>query len=128
MSKTYLVDSSAIIAYLNEEPQTKKINLQFHTASKLVIPFTVLEEVSAVLFHRYSKELAKKSAEYFVKSNKVTIYCFDHAETTSFITYWNSLPSQLDFVDASLIWIQEKTNLPILTLDRHFGQVGATLA
>jgi predicted nucleic acid-binding protein len=127
-SKNYLLDTSSWISFITDEPETKKNTLKITNADQILVPFTVFEEIAALLHHRFSKEQARQSSIYLLNSSQTKVVTFNETELQAIVKTWNKLPLFIDFVDASLIWMQKQTNLPILTHDNHFKKLDCAVA
>lgn len=128
MKQRYILDSSAWIAYVVNEEQTQAYIKKIETADQLVVPITVIEEIGAVLHHRFSNEAAQKSCSYLTNSTQCQVVSFNQLELQHLVSFWKTLPNYIDFVDASVILLQQQLNLPILSLDQHFQKMECKLA
>lgn len=119
--KEILLDSSVIIAFvIPEDVHHEHAKNIFKKYAKATLLFTVYEEVLAVLHHRFSSSLARKVAGKLTTNTNIRLVDIDKKKVLQVNETWDSLPQDIDFVDASLIWAQKKYTLPIATFDSHY--------
>ncbi|MCI5158652.1 MAG: PIN domain-containing protein [Candidatus Electrothrix sp. AUS1_2] len=119
---TALLDTSFLLAMTNAKDRNHHRVL--HTAERiddqLVLPVTVLPEVSYLIGSRLGHKAMRQFLHRIVASNVAleTVTTTDLKRVTEILEEYAD--SRLDFVDATLVAIGERLNITrVLTLDRR---------
>lgn len=121
-----IVDTSAWYAffiasdpYHSESKEFIKIN------PHLVTPFTIIEELAAVINNRQGKTQALKSvmAIQNMDLGGEAIHFITSEDQNEILIQFQNTPAYIDYVDASVLWLSRKLNLPVFTFDEHFRKL-----
>jgi len=113
-----LLDSSALIAlFVENDTFHNTVKETFSKITHSTLLFSVFEEVIAVLHHRVNPTKAREVSAVLLNNQLITIATITNQHTQEINELWQTLPDDIDFVDASLLWAQKKYNLPIITFD-----------
>ena len=118
---TLVVDTSAIFAYLFSDdkfhlPAVGVVN----SKQKMLMPYTVFEEVLALSYHRLGKEKAVIIRKNIIDSDMIKIVYIGPNEEIQIGELFGNTKRVIDYVDASVYWLSKKKNLPVFGFDRHF--------
>lgn len=124
-----ILDTNAWYAYIVEPDK-------FHPAATIIIEknpyiyivYPVLEELSALVHYRLGKKITQKSVYQFAYHSSHSEIVYIKAQDDQEIwEIYNQTPNQLSYVDASVIWLSRKLDLPIFTFDRHLRSANLNL-
>lgn len=116
-----LLDSSAIIALVvQKDAHHQDAQSLFASNEHAQLLITVFEEILAVLHHRFGHSLARKVGNMLLSNPNIDIQPINTRDLIEINDLWNSLPANIDFVDASIMWAHRKNAVPIATFDDHF--------
>lgn len=116
-----ILDTNAWYAYIIKPDK-------FHHAATTIIkenpyiyiPYPVLEELSALTHYRLGKKITQKSVYPFAyHSSRSEIVYVNAQDDQEIWEIYNQTQSKLSYVDASVVWLSRKLDLPIFTFDRH---------
>jgi predicted nucleic acid-binding protein len=123
-----LLDTSAWYGFVSKDDQfhTRAVNY-LKKDPFLLIPYPVLEELTAILHHRKGKRNTIIALQELRISNISKIIYLNEKEDKEIWKLYTSLTSKIDYVDASIIWLARKLTIPVFTFDKHFKNIGLKL-
>lgn len=120
----FVLDTSAWYAYISTpDIQHSEAKSVIKQKPSLSVPYPVFEELVALTHKRQGKAIALKGVGKLLLSNAVDIIYISPADNQEIWELYQSYPNWLDYVDASVIWLSRKLDLPIFTFDRHLRQL-----
>lgn len=117
-----LLDTSAWYAYIfDTDAANIKARAIIQSNPFLIIPFTVIEELAALIHHRKNKTAVHSSVyQALIKSPRASIIHITKKDHQDIWQLYQETPNKIDFVDASIVYFSNKLDLPIFTFDQHF--------
>ena len=117
-----ILDTSFLLATVNHKDKNHNlvINVISNLKEPLILPITVLPEISYLIASRLGHHIMRQFLANLVISNMIieSITKEDLQRTTEILSQYSD--SQLDFVDATITAIAERMNInKVLTLDRR---------
>ncbi len=117
-----ILDTSFLLATVNSKDKNHQrvINVSRNFTEELILPITVLPEVSYLITSRLGHHKMRQFLAQLASSNvrEVAINKNDLKRVTEILNQYSD--SQLDFVDATIVTIAEKMKITkIFTLDRR---------
>ena len=125
-----VLDTSAWYGYIFSDDSFHHQAKSFLTKFKpdLITPYPVLEELAAIAHHRKGKSpvMTYVFKPLLQSRHNQTVYLSPQADHQIWDIYQQT-PAKIDYVDASVIWLSRKLDLPIFTFDRHFRNLDLNL-
>lgn len=123
-----ILDTSGWYAFLTPDDvyHTDAVNF-VKQKPHIVVPFTVLEELSALVHNRRGKDAVLAGVGKLLTSPLVEVYYFSEEESLKIWDTYSQTPTYIDYVDASVIWLAKQTSFPIFGFDKHFRKMKMTL-
>ncbi|MDP5016597.1 PIN domain-containing protein [Anabaena sp. UHCC 0187] len=123
---TAILDISFLVSTIDikDENYGRVLDIIVNLKEVLVLPTTVLPEVCHLLTSRLGYPTTKQVLSELVNSNVIIegINKTDLKRVTEILSQYAD--SELDFVDATIVAIAERMNIPkILTLDKHIFSI-----
>jgi predicted nucleic acid-binding protein len=121
----YVLDTSAWYAFVFETEEAHQIADQCMSEKpELIVPYPVLEELTALAHHRINKNSVIDRIYYpFYTSPFITIQYLDSEDDKNIWKLYQSLPNKIDYMDACIFYYSKKFKLPIFTFDNHFKEL-----
>lgn len=121
-----VVDSSAIVAVLLEEPDAPALIEVMNGADELLLSGATLVEASIVMESR-APIVGAESVQSFIRYAEIDVIDVDRAQTDSAIDAWRRFgkgrhPATLNFGDCFVYALAEETGYPILCLGNGLAQ------
>ena len=121
---TVIVDTTAWYAYfVVKDLFHHKAIEYFQTKPQLITTNIVLEETFALIHHRQGKRVAVAAGKNIQEICGANFrYITSHEDEEILDLYKKSIRG-LDYVDASVVWLARKLDIPIFTFDAHFKTI-----
>lgn len=120
-----VLDTSAIYAFLSADDDFHNSAREvFGLCSQLLMSFSVFEELLALRHHRKGKKEAIEIIKKIRQSKIIKVIYFDEKEGQQIERVYEEAKSGIDYVDASVMWLSKKLDLPVFTFDSHFKKEG----
>lgn len=116
-----LVDTTAWYAYFvrSDRFHTQAVNY-FSTNPSIYTNSAVIEETLALLHHRVGKHETIIAARLMFNMCGDSISYTTAQDDENIIKFYTIAPAYIDYVDASLVWLSRKLDIPVFTFDAHF--------
>ncbi|MDP3093626.1 MAG: PIN domain-containing protein [bacterium] len=116
-----VLDTSGWYAFVLKRDKFHELAVKFlNSRPYLVLPYPVLEELIALLHHREGKQLTIKIIDKLRNSQAVKIVHFDEEKEKQIWEHYKNIGRQIDYVDAAVIFLAQKLDLPVFGFDKHF--------
>jgi uncharacterized protein len=119
-----ILDTSAWYSYIFENDkfheQSKSL---IKKTSKLYVAYPVYEEILALFHHRAGKKMTLVGVEALRKSRMVEMVFLTGDEEKEIWDIYKKTFNWLDYVDASVVWLARKMDLPVFGFDSHFEKM-----
>lgn len=127
-----VIDTSAIIAILFDEPEREAFNLKIAAADQRLISAPTLVECSLVVESR-KQSLGQAELELFVYTAALTVVPFDQAQADLATAAWRSYgkgrhPASLNLGDCFAYALAKARNQPLLFKGEDFSKTDISLA
>ena len=120
-----ILDTSGWYAYILEADEFHKQAVEFvKKKPKLAMPYPVLEELIALLHHREGKKNTIAALEALRNLSDTEVVFIGYEEEKQIWGLYKKAGSKIDYVDASIIWLAKKLDLPVFSFDAHFKKLG----
>ncbi len=118
------IDTSAWYPYFVTGDKFYQQAINFFTPDlQLITTNTVFEEVLAIVHHRHGKKSAMRAGEAMLTFDNNSFWVISAEENEEVMNIYRSSIQQLDYVDASLVWLARKLDIPVFTFDAHFRKM-----
>jgi len=119
-----VLDTSAWYSYIFENDKFhKQSRLLIEKTPKLYVVYPVYEEILALFHHRAGKKMALVGVEALRKSRMVEIVFLNEGEEKEVWDIYKKTFNWLDYVDASVVWLARKMDLPVFGFDSDFEKM-----
>lgn len=119
-----LVDTSGWYALIVSKDLFHEQAKKFFQTSPIVTTSTLIfEEVLALVHARQGKTIALKA------SATIKEYCEDRflyispKDNEEILDLYQKTGNSIDYVDASVVWLSRKLDIPVFTFDAHFKKM-----
>lgn len=121
-----VVDASAVVAILLEEPNAERLTEEMNDADELFLSAVTLVEASIVMESR-APLVGAEGVQSFVRYAEVQIVDVDRTQTDSAIDAWRRFgtgrhAAALNFGDCFVYALAEEMGYPILCVGNDFAQ------
>jgi len=120
----FVIDSNGWYAGLNSadnfHPQAKKFLTQT-PLENFIVPYTVFNELMALILNRKGKKTALASGTVL---RDLEIYYLVKNEEKEVWGLFNKSTTEVSYVDCSVAVISKKLGLPVFTFDKHLAKLG----
>ncbi len=121
----YILDTSGWYAVVDADDAFHKEATNFiEEQPRFVVPYPVFEELAAIVHHRLGKNVARKGIGKLLDSPLVEVVYLSEVDNHSIWQMYEKSAAHLDFVDCSVIWAAQRSQLPVFTFDKHFQKAG----
>ena len=118
-------DTSAWYAFIVGSDKFHNASVEFlNTKPKLITTNIIFEECLALLHHRIGKDSALAASKAIPGLSWKGIRYITKEEDREILKLYENTNKQIDYVDASVIWLSKQLNSPIFTFDGHFEKFG----
>lgn len=119
-----VIDTSAWYPYFVTGDKFYLQAIEYFTPElQLITTNTVFEEVLAIIHHRHGKKAATRAGETMLTPDNNLFWVISAEENKEVMNIYTASMPQLDYVDASIVWLARKLEIPIFTFDAHFRKM-----
>lgn len=119
-----MIDTSAWYPYFVTGDKFYPQAIEYFTPElQLVTTNTIFEEVLAIIHHRHGKKAAIRAGETMLTFTNNSLWVVSAEENKEVMNIYRSSIQKLDYVDASLVWLARKLDIPVFTFDAHFKRM-----
>src|SRR3989338_9779607 len=116
-----IVDTTAWYGYFVKSDKFHDESVAFiDTKPEIIISNIIFEEVLALLHHRVSKKFAAEAGKTVLGLCAHTTPYVSAEENEDIMRLYAHSMQYIDYVDASIVWLSRKFDLPVFTFDEHF--------
>lgn len=118
---TVIVDTTAWYAYFVVKDLFHHEAIgYFQTKPQLITTNIVFEETLALIHHRQGKRVAVTASKNIHEVCGVNLRYITSREDEEILALYRESMRGLDYVDASVVWLARKLDIPVFTFDAHF--------
>lgn len=118
---TVIVDTTAWYAYfVVKDLFHQEAIAYFQTKPQVVTTNIVFEETLALIHHRQGKRVAVAASKNIQEICGANLRYITSREDKEILDLYKKSIRGLDYVDASVVWLARKLDIPVFTFDAHF--------
>lgn len=123
-----ILDTSGWYAYILEADEFHRKAVEFvKRKPKLTLPYPVLEELIALLHHREGKKKTTAALDALRRLSDIELVFLGNEEEKQIWKLYKKTANKINYVDASIIWLAKRMDLPIFSFDAHFKKLNLQL-